>query len=291
MDVLFPRTLEELRELFGVYPEGSILGGGTDLLVQIRKYGHKPTALFSVEHLPELQRVEEKETDLFIGAGVTHQQLWELPIIKERFPVLQDALAVLGSPPIRHAGTLGGNLCTASPAGDTLPPLYVLGAKVAISGQTTQRCVSIDEFIQGPGRTILEQGEFVTGIYIPLPAPNAFSAYYKVGKRKALAIAIASLAVLLELNPDETVKNIKLAWGSVGPTVMILPDVENFLKGKVLSDEILVQAGEMAILGVAPIDDIRASAEYRRRLTANLLLRLGSAIRLSSSDLAEKSIL
>jgi len=274
MEVLFPRTLEKLKELFVAYPDGRIVAGGTDLLVQFRKHGNKPSALFSVEHLEQLQHVEEKETEIFIGAGVTHQQLWELPIIKNCFPVLHDAVAVLGSPPIRHSGTLGGNLCTASPAGDTLPPLYVLGAKIAISGKTGKRCVPIAEFIQGPGCTMLEQGEFVTGIQIPLPAPQAFSAYYKVGKRKALAIAIASLAVMLEVNPDETVKNIKLAWGSVGPTVMVLPEVEAFLKGKVLSDEILSQAGKMASLGVRPIDDIRASAEYRQCLTANLLLRI-----------------
>ena len=277
MEVLFPRTLEELSELFVAYPDGRILAGGTDLLVQIRKHGNKPSALFSVEHLTQLQQVKENETDIFIGAGVTHQQLLELPTIKEGFPVLYDAVAVIGSPPVRHSGTLGGNLCTASPAGDTLPPLYVLGAKIAISGKAGMRCVPIAAFIQAPGRTILEQGEFVTGIHIPRLPLKAFSAYYKVGKRKAMAIAIVSLAVMLELNPDETVKNIKLAWGSVGPTVMILPEVENFLKGKVLSDEILSQAGILASLGVAPIDDIRASAEYRQCLSANLLFRLCSA--------------
>ena len=150
--------------------------GGTDLLVQIRKSGNKPSAVFSIEQLEEFQGVSENETELFIGAGVTHQQLCELPIVKERFQVLHDALGVLGSPPIRHSGTIGGNL----------------------------------------------------------------------------------------------------AWGSVSPAVMILPAVENFLKGKVLSDQILSQAGEMAMVGATPIDDIRASAEYRRRLTANLLFRLAS---------------
>ncbi|MBP2627545.1 MAG: medium FAD-binding subunit of molybdenum enzyme [Firmicutes bacterium] len=282
MDVLFPRTIQELRELFVSYPDGRILAGGTDLLVQIRKQGNKPSTLFSVEHLAQLQRVEVNETELFIGAGVTHQQLLECPIIKQHFPVLYDALSVLGSPPIRHSGTLGGNVCTASPAGDTLPPLYVLGAKIAISEQTAQRCVPIAQFIRGPGHTILKQGEFVTGIYIPLPMPNTFSAYYKVGKRKALAISIASLAVMLELNSDETVKNLKLAWGSVGPTVMMLPAVEDFLKGKILSDEVLAQAGEMVMLSTKPIDDIRASAEYRRHLTANLLFYLCSDSRLDS---------
>lgn len=273
MEVLFPRTLEELSELFVAYPDGRILAGGTDLLVRLRKQGNKPSALFAVEHLAQLQQVTENETDIFIGAGVTHQQLMDWPISKERLRVLYDAVAVLGSPPVRHSGTIGGNLCTASPAGDTLPPLYVLGANIAIGGKAGNRRVPITEFIQGPGRTALEQGEFVTGIHIPLPSQNAFSAYYKVGKRKALAIAIASLAVMLEVNPDESVKNIKLAWGSVGPTVMVLPEVENFLKGKILSEEILSHAGKMASLGVVPINDIRASAEYRQCLTANLMFR------------------
>lgn len=278
MDVLFPRTLEELRKLFVTYPDGCILAGGTDLLVKIRKHGNKPSALFSIEHLSELQKITENETELFIGAGVTHQQLLDLPIIKERFSVLHDALEVLGSPPIRHNGTIGGNLCTASPAGDTLPPLYVLGAQILISGEMGTYCIPITEFIQGPGHTMLKQGEFVVGIRLPLPVPNSVSTYYKVGKRKALAIAIASLAVIFELNSDETVKQIKLAWGSVAPTIMILPEVENFLKGKVLSDEILSTAREMAIGSAAPIDDIRASAAYRKRLTGNLLLRLSRSV-------------
>ena len=274
MEVLFPSTIEALRQLFVEYPDGRMLAGGTDILVQIRKHGNKPSALFSIEHLPEFQQVIENEKEIIIGAGVTHQQLWELPIIKERFGVLYDALSVLGSPPIRHSGTLGGNLCTASPAGDTLPPLYVLGARIVISGQGTQRCVPIAQFIQGPGQTMLKQGEFVTGVHIPLPVSNSFSAYYKVGKRKALAIAIASLAVRLELNEDKTVQNIKLAWGSVGSTVIMLSAVEHFLKGKVLTDEIVSKAGKMAMLGVTPINDIRASADYRRRLTGNLLFRI-----------------
>ncbi|MBV7272440.1 xanthine dehydrogenase family protein subunit M [Clostridiaceae bacterium UIB06] len=276
MEVFFPRTFRELRELFEIYSDGRILAGGTDLLVKLRKHGDKPSALFSIEHLSELQQVEEGKNNIFIGAGVTHQQLLELPIIKQRFKGMHDALSVLGSPLIRHSGTLGGNLCTASPAGDTLPSLYVLDAKIEIYGQVEKRCVPIAEFIKDSGKTILKQGEFVTGIYIPFLESNTFSAYYKVGKRKALAIAIASLAVMLQLNSNGTVEKIKLAWGSVGPAVMILPEVENFLKGKVLSDTTLSQAGKMAALGVSPIDDIRASSEYRRCLAANLLFRLCS---------------
>ena len=276
MEILFPRSLDELGELFAAHPGGRILAGGTDLLVQLRETEVRPSALFSLDRLEPLRRVEETAAGIFIGAAVTHEQLRTLPVIKERLPLLQAALSVLGSPPIRHSGTLGGNLCTASPAGDTLPPLYVINARVDISGPAGARRVPIAEFIQGPGRTILGAGEIVTGVYVGWPAANSLSAYYKVGKRKALAIAVASMAALWEETADHTVKTMALAWGSVGPTILRLTNVEEFLQGKVLTDEVLRQAGELAAESVSPIDDIRGSAAYRRRLAANLLLRLGN---------------
>lgn len=274
MEVLFPRSTEELWTMMSASKGGAVMAGGTDLLVRLRKTGRTFPALFCLERIEELQQIRENEKEVRIGAAVAHQRLLDNVTVKKRLKVLWDSIAVLGSPPVRHSGTLGGNLCTASPAGDTLPPLYVLGARVEIWSKSAKRSVRMDEFISGPGRQALREGEIVAGVSIPLPSEEIFSAYYKVGKRKAMAIAVASVAVCAEITGNGVVDRIKLAWGSVGPTVTTLPEVEALLRGKVLSEEILRRAGKMVSGSISPIDDIRGSAEYRRRVAGNLLLNL-----------------
>ncbi|MBP2636066.1 MAG: molybdopterin dehydrogenase FAD-binding protein [Firmicutes bacterium] len=276
MHIFFPTSLEELWRQFEQYPAGQILAGGTDLLVRLRKSGEKVPVLFALEKLPNLQTITQEQDGLFIGAGVTIQQLLEHEIIQKRFRALWEALNVFASPPIRHCATLGGNLCTASPAGDTLAPLYVFGAVVVVASVRGLRRVPIVEFILGPGSTVLQPGEIVTGVSLPLPAEAVQSHYYKVGKRQALAIAVVSLAVLLELGQDNRLNQIKLAWGSVGKTIVMLPEVEAFLKGKVLTTDVLRQAAKLAADGVSPINDVRAGAAYRRQVAGNLLLSLSS---------------
>lgn len=274
MQVFFPARLDELWKLFEQYPTGRIMAGGTDLLVRLRKSGDKPPALFCLERLTELQQITQERDAIFIGAGVTVQQLAENKIIEQRLQSLRQAVNVFASPPIRHSATLGGNLCTASPAGDMLAPLYVFGAVVVVGSPRGLRRIPIADFITGPGSTALQSDEVVTGVSIPLPAEPVQSYYYKVGKRQALAIAIVSLAVLLDIGQDDRVKQIKLAWGSVGKTIVTLPEVEAFLTGKVLTEDVLRQAAVLAADGVSPIDDVRAGAAYRRKVAGNLLLGL-----------------
>lgn len=275
MQIFFPATLNELWKLFEQYPAGRILAGGTDLLVRLRKSGDKPPALFCLERLTELQQINQEQDTIFIGAGVTIQQLLEHKSIEQRLHALWEAASVFASPPIRHSATLGGNLCTASPAGDTLAPLYIFDAVIVVASAQGLRRVPIADFILEPGSTVLQPGEIVTGVSLPLPAEPVQSHYYKVGKRQALAIAVVSLAALLEVGQDNKVKQIRLAWGSVGKTIVILPEVEALLQGKDLTEDILGQAAELVAKGVSPIDDVRASAGYRRQVSGNLLLALG----------------
>jgi len=274
MDVLFPRTLEELQKLRTKMPGGLVMSGGTDLLVKIRKTGQKPTAIFCIERIAELQRLDVLDDEIVIGAAVTLQHLLECDTIKTELTALFEALSALASPPVRHSATLVGNVCTASPAGDTLPPLYVFAAEVEISNTSGRRRQSIAEFITGPGKTTLQPDEIVTAVRVPRPVDGMHSMYYKVGKRKAMAIAVASMAARFELGEAEVIKNIKMAWGSVGPTVVRAIDVEAYLTGRPLSVDCLREAGRLASAAVCPIDDVRASADYRRQVTGNLLLRL-----------------
>ena len=274
MEVLFPRTLEELNKMRIDRPDGLILAGGTDLLVKLRHTGQTPPAFFCMERMEELQQLDILDEEIVIGAAVNLQRLLECETVKRELTALYQAVSELASPPVRHSATLGGNVCTASPAGDTLPPLYVLDAVVEVCSAAGSRRQPLVDFITGPGRTTLQVGEMVTCIRVPRPAATMRSLYYKVGKRKAMAISVASMAVRLATGDDGTITGVKLAWGSVGPTVTTAPAVEAYLLGRTLSVECLREAGRLAAAAVCPIDDLRASAGYRRGVAGNLLLRL-----------------
>jgi CO/xanthine dehydrogenase FAD-binding subunit len=171
-------------------------------------------------------------------------------------------------------GTIGGNIVTASPAGDTLPPLHVLGAEVELLSAEGARRMSLSAFILGPGKTALKTGEILSAIWIPRPAGTAVQHFEKVGLRGAMACSVASLAALISLSASGTIESARLAWGSVGPTVMRAPAVEAALIGRPLAPKTLETLIPLVGEAITPIDDVRASAGYRRRVAGNLLLRL-----------------
>jgi xanthine dehydrogenase FAD-binding subunit len=277
-EVFLPATLNELWSVAADHPDAALLAGGTDLLVKMRSGKDGRPVLIGMERIEELRSIREEADCIHIGAGVTHASLLAHPSIRENFPVLATAVKTLGSPQIRNMGTIGGNICTASPAGDTLPPLYVLGADVEIlssphSGGGT-RTVPVSSFITGPGQTVLKKSEVLAAVRIRKNGTFGVQHFEKVGKRKGMAIAVASLAALLDVSPDGTVRDARFAWGSVGPRIVTSPEVEDFMKGKTMSIEVLARAATLARQAVSPIDDLRATAEYRRSVSGNLLLRL-----------------
>ena len=170
-------------------------------------------------------------------------------------------------------GTIGGNICTASPAADTLPPLYVMAAELEIRSKEDSRRVSPIDFISGPGKTSLKRGEIVYAVRVKKAPEYNFHRFEKVGQRKALAIAVVSLAATLRVSDSGKVEKARLAWGSVGPTVVTSPEVEEALIGQPLSLAGLQKAVSLAREAVCPIDDVRASASYRRSVAGNLLWR------------------
>ena len=276
MNVFLPRSLEELWQVWEANPDARIYAGGTDLLVKFRNGLPRPPVLLCLERVPELREVREEEGAIVIGAGVTHTAALKHPLVRKHAPVLSKGLRVLGSPLIRNMGTLGGNLVTASPAGDSLPALYVLDAEIILARPDGNRSVPIHRFIQGPGQTALNPREIVSGIRIRKLPPWTVSHYEKVGKRKAMAIAVASLAACCRLAPDGTVTDLRLAWGSVGPAIVTAPEVEKALKGERLTLPLLKDVAPLVRKAISPIDDIRASAAYRERVAVNLLARLAT---------------
>lgn len=278
--VYLPDKLDDLWKILNENRETSIMAGGTDLLVRMREKGLNPSMIAGLENISEMNHIELLKDEIRIGAMVTHQQLLESPLIQTHLPCLHQAAAVLGSPPIRHMGTIGGNICTASPAGDTLPPLYVLNAELELRTSTGSRILPIQDFIQGAGQTVLEQDEILYQIRIPIPIPIPISSvhtegfYFKVGQRKALAIAITSMAALLEITEDQIITNCRFAWGSIGPAVMRFPEAEKTIIGDKMNENTMRKLGQSTAQLVNPINDIRATAEYRRLLVKNLPIKI-----------------
>jgi xanthine dehydrogenase small subunit len=282
--VFFPASLDELWRLIAAHPDARLFCGGTDLLVWLRARRVDPPALIGLERLGELHTIAAAGDTVRIGAATSHADLLADPLVTETLPVLAQALQHLGSPHIRRMGTIGGNLVTASPAGDTLPPLTVLDASVELLSADGCRTLSLHDFINGPGRTALLPGEILSSIVVPLPPPKAFHHFEKVGLRSALACSVASLAALIERAQDGTIHQVRLAWGSVGPTVTRLPEIETDLLGKPLTEATFTAVLPAVRLVLSPISDVRAGADYRRQVAANLLLRLPEMLSESASD-------
>jgi len=273
--VHLPHTMADLWSYLDGEPGALIYAGGTDLLVKLRtgKTAASPT-LICLERIGELRDVRETAADIRIGAAVTHTELLRHPLISTYLPVLAQAIYKLGSPLIRNMGTIGGNICTASPAGDTLPPLYILQAEVELRCRDDARILPIREFITGPGETQLQKGEVLTGIQVKKPEGYNVHRFEKVGQRKSMACAVVSMAALLRLMPDGIIEAARLAWGSVGPTIVTDATLDDALIGKKLSQETLTNAALRIRQIVTPIDDVRAAADYRRTVSGNLLMRL-----------------
>lgn len=277
MNVLTPRNLPELFAALDS-PGAQLLAGGTDLLVRLRAAAREgralPERLVRLDGIADLRGVSrEADGGLRLGAACTHAELLAHPLVRSGLPALVTALCDLGSPPIRNMGTLGGNVCTASPAGDTLPPLMVLGAEVELVSASGTRRMALAEFIAGPGRTRLEPGEALAAVLVPPGLEFQVQHFEKVGRRSALAVAVVSLAALLRLERGRVVEA-RLAWGSVAPTIWRCPAAEAALVGQRLTLSALGRVAALVREQVQPIDDLRASADYRRQVAGNLLLRL-----------------
>lgn len=273
-EVFLPVTLDEAFSIMDRFPDAALLAGGTDLFVRMRAGGKKPSCIVGLERISSLSAISMEGGTIRIGATATHQDLLDSRIVRSHLPVLYKAVITLGSPPIRHMGTIGGNICTASPAGDTLPPLYVLDAMVELTSPCGIRNVSIHEFITAPGRTLLQETEILTSVLIPVPDPAMTGYFRKIGQRRSLAISIISLAAVMRVDPDNTIHTLRFSLGSVGPTVMRFPDIESDLAGKKLSGDTLKQAGIQAAGRITPISDIRASSGYRRMVAETILLTI-----------------
>jgi carbon-monoxide dehydrogenase medium subunit len=232
-------------------------------MVQIKNREIRPSALISLRNIPELSTIEINGSAR-IGAAVTIRDIVQHPELGDVFPLLVEAAKRLGSVQIRNAATIGGNLSNCSPCADTATPLLVMEAKIKLQSPETTREIPIIDFFQGPGTSCLATDEIMTQISIETPSEKAQAVFFKKGRVK-MDLAVASLALLLELDDDQCLKA-RIAAGSVAPVPMRLRAVEKLLEGQTITGEIMAAAQRMAEENISPITDIRSTAEYRRQI-------------------------
>lgn len=271
-----PESLLETVALISEYQgRAKIIAGGTDLLARMKKGLPLPEVLINVECVDELHYIKySAKSGLLIGAATSLAAVEKSDLVKARFPVLAQAVGLMASPFLRNRATIGGNLCNAAPSADTAPALMVLGAKIKIAGMDYEEIVPVEKFFIGPGQTVLKSGQVITEIQVPDPPSRSAAVYLKQKRRNGADLAVVGVAVLVTLEKDgDSIKDVRLALGAVAPTPIRAPKAEHLLRGRKLTDQILIEAGELASGESSPIDDARSSADYRKKLVAVLVRR------------------
>ncbi len=276
MPVLIPRNVDELVEVFQNHPSAKLLAGGTDFMVEVNLHGRKPDTMISLRQVKELSEwsVRPSQARITIGAGVPYAEM-EVGEIARLVPALAQAARTVGSPQIRAAGTLGGNLGTCSPAGDSLPVLAALNATIHVIGPEGNRDIDFVDFMVGVKKNCLQPSEFVHSVSMPIV--DGWQGYAKVGTRNAMVISTASACLVRD--SDEGF--VSIALGSVGPTIIRAHSAEAWLMkttslraGAQLEASVAQEFGRRVSLESRPIDDHRSTADYRRHAIGVLAQRL-----------------
>jgi CO/xanthine dehydrogenase FAD-binding subunit len=244
VEVLTPRSLDEALRLKAENPEAVPIAGGTDVMVAVNFDRLRPAALLNLNEVPELRGWSRENGTLRLGAGLTYTEAMREPLAA-LLPALAEASRTVGSPQIRNRGTIGGNLGTASPAGDALPPLLVARAEVVLASTRGERSLPLEDFLVGPKRNALAEDELVVAVSVG--ASSARETFMKVGPRNAMVIAVVSLAL-------RAGEELRAAFGSAGP-------VPTFVRAPLEEAETFP---ERVAEAASPIDDVRGTAAYRR---------------------------
>jgi CO/xanthine dehydrogenase FAD-binding subunit len=267
VEFLQPLDWREALEAKAAHPEAVPIFGGTDVMVEINFARGRPQAMLDLTRIPEIREWGEENGRLRVGAGVTYTRI--IAELGNKLPGLAMASRTVGSPQIRNRGTVGGNLGTASPAGDGLPPLYASDAEIEVASTEEVRLVPVSEFLVGPKRNTLKENELISAFYVPeAEGPQQYS---KIGPRNAMVIAVCSFG--LALHPEQG--KLGACIGSAGPTPLRAVDAEGFIEGVLeegglwesraqIEERALQRFGEMVAAAARPIDDVRGTGEYRR---------------------------
>ena len=270
-----PQALPEALSLLAA--NGSAIApvsGGTNLIVDMRSGRYRPSTLMDVSRLVELQGIQRKDGHLVIGANSTIAELMTDPLIARYVPALREAASVFANPLVRNRATVGGNLADASPAADTAPPLLAMDAEVELVSQNGKRFLPLSAFLVDVRKTLREPHELLASIRCPIPPTKNFSAFAKLGLRKADAIAVVSVAVMVEADGNGRCHKAHIGLGAVASRPIRALAGEKYLQGQMLTPTIISEAARLTAEASSPIDDIRGSTAYRRQMVEVFVRRL-----------------
>ena len=274
IEFVTPKSLDELLMFLDEHKgETTIVAGGTDLYLLVKREVVRPRYLIDITGISELHYIKEDVEYVRIGASMTLTEIEKNEIINRYFPVLVDAVKTMAARQIRNVATLAGNLANASPAADSAPPLIVLGAKIVLQSKHNTREVPVEDLFVFVKKTIIESNEIIKEIKIPKPPKTFAASFEKLGKRNALVLAIVSAAASITREGD-MIKDVRIALGSVAPTPLRVKKAEDVLRGKTPTMELIEKAAEIVMNEVKPITDVRASAEYRKDMARVLSRRV-----------------
>jgi len=274
MEYFEPKSISEaLSVLVKHGAEAKVIAGGTDVMVDI-KFKEEPGSLVNIKKLPGLGGIKENGGSLRIGALATIRDLETNALVREKLPVLWEAAHQFASLQVRNTATIGGNICRASPSGETLAPLLVLEATGKCAFSDGEKSQPFTSFFQGPGKSVLGAKGLLTEIDVPYPAAGSKSVYLKHAVRGAMDIAMVGVAVLITPDPGKNnMQDVRIGLGAVAPTPIRAPKTEALLRGKPLTAALLKEAAALAASESSPISDQRSSGEYRRWIVEALTRR------------------
>ena len=269
-----PQNLDETLSFLNREPQATrVVAGGTDLYLQVREKQIMAKFLVDLSHVTELQSIQKQNESVVLGPTLTLNEVIRSQLFRDRFLGLIEAASSIGSPQIRNRGTVGGNIARASPAGDCSVALLSLNARITLRNVRASRTVPLEKFFVGPGSHIGQEDELISEITFPICSKQSGSSFIKLGKRRALVLAIAVVAVYVEVGENAKIKEVRIALGSLAPTPCRSFHAEEILKGRLVSMQAFEEAGQAALTDVSPIDDLRASAQYRKLVTPILVQR------------------
>ncbi len=286
-----PRTIDETVQLLAQYgADARIINGGTDLLIEIERKIRAPKVLIDISRVPGLDTIAEQGDHIRLGPSVTHNQVVASELLRQLAYPLVRACWEVGAPQIRNRGTIAGNIVTASPANDTIVPLWAMGAEVRLKSVRGERVVPFSNFFQGVRKTAMHPDEMVVQVQFQKMSLKDRGTFIKLGLRRAQAISVVSTAVVLEFE-DMEISNAWIALGAVAPTIITCGEAEQVLVGNYLSDAAIQEASELAAQEAKPIDDVRGTADYRREMVRVCVARAMRQIRDNVYDLPGKPVM
>ena len=278
-EYLRPPSLKETLDLLIFYSgSAKILAGGTDLLIQQAIESSPEIVVISLKDIEELRQIRQTaEGDIFVGAMLRHAEVTQSPLVNQYFPALAKASHWVGSLSIRSLATIGGNICNASPSADTAPPLLAYEAKAIIVSPSGEKVFDLENFFTGPSTTILKTGEILKG-FLLRPKSGWVADYEKLGLRKAMEIAIVNVCVAMAVDGERNCSGVRIALGAVAPTPIRARKAEVNLENRKITPELIQECAEAAVKETNPISDIRASADYRKKMVHFVVKKMVSAL-------------